>query len=56
MFLNFGELARIKQYAPNNCTFKVGKGENIKMVSKTLKSGEIVFTDTKTTNWNAAAI
>jgi hypothetical protein len=54
MFLNFGELARIKAYAPNNCTFKVGKGENIKMVSKDLKSGEIVFTDTTTTNWNEA--
>jgi hypothetical protein len=39
MFLNFGELARIKEYAPNNCTYKVGKGENIKMVSKDLKSG-----------------
>lgn len=54
MFLNFGELARIKGYAPNNCTFKVGKGENIKMVSKDKKSGDIQFTDTSTTNWNAA--
>lgn len=54
MFLNFGELARIKGFAPNNCTFKVGKGENIKMVSKDKKSGDIQFTDTSTTNWNAA--
>jgi hypothetical protein len=54
MFLNFGELARIKGYAPNNCTYKVGKGENIKMVHRDKKSGEIRFTDTKTTNYDAA--
>jgi len=54
MFLNFGELARIKGYAPNNCNFKVGKGENIKMVSKDLKTKEVLFTDTKTTDWNEA--
>jgi hypothetical protein len=55
MFLNFGELTRIKKYAPNNCSFKVGKGENVKMVSKDLKSGNIVFTDTKTTNYKLAS-
>ena len=54
MFLNFGELAKIKAYAPKNCTYKVGKGENIKMVSKDLKTGDIVYSDTKTTNWNQA--
>ena len=54
MFLNFGELARIKGYAPNNCTYKVGKGQNIKMVHKDIKTGDIIFTDTKTTNWDSA--
>ena len=54
MFINFGELARAKGYAPNNCTFKVGKGENIKMVLKDKKTGEIKYSDTKTTNWNQA--
>lgn len=56
MFLNFGELTRIKGYAPNNCSYKVGKGENIKMVHKDLKTSEVVFSDTKTTNWDAAKL
>ena len=54
MFINFGELARVKGYAPNNCSFKVGKGENIKMVHQDLKTNQIVFSDTKTTNWDDA--
>jgi len=56
MFINFGELARVKGYAPNNCSFKTGKGENIKMVHRDKKSNDIVFTDIKTTNWDDAKL
>ena len=29
MFINFGELARIKGYVPNNCSFDLGENANV---------------------------
>jgi hypothetical protein len=53
MFINFGELARIKGYAPNNCTYDLSK--NVDILYKD-KSGTIILEDSGSKNYNNAKI
>lgn len=54
MFQNFGRLTEIRGYAPNHCNFKVGKDENVMMLYKDGKNGEILLKDTGTKDFNQA--
>lgn len=51
MFTNFGELARIKGYVPNNCTYELS--ENVDILYRDT-SGTIVLEDSGTKNYNKA--
>ena len=51
MFVNFGELARIKGYAPNNCSFDLG--ENANMLYRD-SEGNIKLEDTGHFNYKKA--
>lgn len=54
MFQNFGRLAQIRGYAPNNCEYKVGGEENVKILYRDGKTGEVVLKDSGTRNYNTA--
>ena len=54
MFQNFGRMAQVRGYAPNNCNYKVGKDENVMMLFRDAKKGDIILRDTGTRNYNQA--
>ena len=54
VFQDIGQMAVTRGYAPNNCNYKVGKDENVMMLYKDGKSGDIVLKDTGTKNYNQA--
>ena len=54
MFQNFGRMAQVRGFAPSHCNYKVGKDENVMMLYKDGKKGDIVLKDTGTRNYNQA--
>lgn len=52
MFQNFGRMAQVRGFAPNGCTYKVGKDENVMMLYRDGKKGDIILKDTGTKNFN----
>jgi subtilase family serine protease len=54
MFINFGELAKQKGFAPTNCSYNVGKDQNVKILYRDFKTNDLILKDSGSKDMGAA--